>query len=158
MEKLKQLLVDLPTKTINGRAYLSYQAVTDTVAAFLYPEGSPTHPADKMDAAAYQCILETADLLCRELGYQEVVKLTPPDIKFSNMGLYWSTSTQVNVEPEPALIHAGPGQVEMLEEGLLLDAHLGKLGLEEVTRQHFNIPVTASDGVIDLMRRAVESD
>jgi hypothetical protein len=46
----------------------------------------------------------------------------------------------------------------MMQEGLLLDARLSQLGLDEVTRQHFKIPVTASDGVIDLMHRAVASD
>jgi hypothetical protein len=45
----------------------------------------------------------------------------------------------------------------MLEDGLLLDARLSQLGLDEVTRQHFKIPVTASDGVLDLMHRAVAS-
>jgi hypothetical protein len=56
------------------------------------------------------------------------------------------------------MIHVGPGQIEMLQDGLLLDARLSQLGLDEVTRQHFKIPVTASDGVIDLMHRAVASD
>lgn len=62
------------------------------------------------------------------------------------------------------MIHVGSGRVEMLEDGLLLDAghpagaSLSQLGLDEVTRQHFKIPVTASDGVIDLMHRAVASD
>jgi hypothetical protein len=46
----------------------------------------------------------------------------------------------------------------MMQDGLLLDARLSQLGLDEVTRQHFKIPVTASDGVIDLMHRAVASD
>jgi hypothetical protein len=46
----------------------------------------------------------------------------------------------------------------MMQDGLLLDARLNQLGLDEVTRQHFRIPVTASDGVIDLMHRAVASD
>lgn len=154
MEKLKQQLAALPAKKIKGQPYLSYQAVTDTVAAFLFP----SLPAEQMDAAAYQRILETADTVCHELGYQEVVKLTPPDVEFSDMGLYWSTAPQGDGEPEPFLIHAGPGRIEMIEEGLLLDAHLNQLGLEEVTRQHFKIPVTASDSVIDLMHRAVASE
>jgi hypothetical protein len=46
----------------------------------------------------------------------------------------------------------------MMAGDLLLDARLSQLGLDEVTRQHFKIPVTASDGVIDLMRRAVASE
>jgi hypothetical protein len=123
-----------------------------------------------MEVTDYQRILETADALCRELGYREVVKLTPPDVTLSDMGLYWSiepeTLPQLEAQPEPVVIHAGPGRVEMLKEGQLLDARLShpsallrtSLGLDEVTRQHFKIPVTASDGVIDLMHKAVASD
>ena len=157
MEKLKTQLEALPPKKITGRQYLSYQAVTDTVAAFLFPNS----PADQMEATAYQHVLEVADALCRELGYREVVKLTPPDVNLSDMGLYWSIEpephAQLDAEPETIVIHAGPGRVEMLKEGQLLDARLNQLGLDEVTRQHFKIPVTASDGVIDLMHRAVAS-
>ncbi|HID50700.1 MAG TPA: hypothetical protein EYP41_01510, partial [Anaerolineae bacterium] len=40
----------------------------------------------------------------------------------------------------------------------LLDGCLSQLGVDEVTRQHFKIPVTASDGLIDLMHRAVASN
>ena len=157
MEKLKKQLEALPPKKIAGRQCLSYQAVTDTVAAFLFPHSR----ADQMEATAYQRVLETADALCHELGYREVVKLTPPDVTLTDMGLYWSsepeTHAPLDAEPAPIVIHAGPGRVEMLEEGLLLDARLSQLGLDEVTRQHFKIPVTASDGVIDLMHRAVAS-
>jgi hypothetical protein len=46
----------------------------------------------------------------------------------------------------------------MMQDGLLLDARLSQLGLDEVTRQHFKIPVTTSDGVIDLMHQAIASD
>jgi hypothetical protein len=91
------------------------------------------------------------------LGYQEVMKLTPPAVALSDMGLYWSAASSPTPEPEPHIIHVGPGRVEMLEDGLLLDARLSQLGLNEVTRQHFKIPVTASDGVIDMMHRAVAS-
>lgn len=157
MEKLKTQLEALPPKKIAGRHYLSYQAVTDTVAAFLFPHLR----ADQMAVTDYQRILETADTLCRELGYREVVKLTPPDVTLSDMGLYWSieseTLPQLDTQPEPVVIHAGLGRVEMLEEGLLLDARLSQLGLDEVTQQHFKIPVTASDSVIDLMHKAVAS-
>jgi len=147
----------LPPKKIAGRQHLSYQAVTDTVAAFLFPNS----PANQMAVDDYQRILETADALCRELGYREVVKLTPPDVTLSDMGLYWAAEpephAQLDAKLETIVIHAGPGRVEMLEEGQLLDARLNQLGLDEVTRQHFKIPVTASDGVIDLMHRAVAS-
>jgi hypothetical protein len=154
MEKLKTKLAALPIHMAGSSPYLSYQAVTDTVAAFLFPNSS----TDQMDAAAYRRVLETADTLCRQLGYQEVVKLTPPDVDFSAMGLYWSAAPQADTDPAPIVIHAGPGPVEMLADGLLLDARLNRWGLDEVTRQHFKIPVTASDGVIDLMQRAVASD
>ena len=60
-------------------------------------------------------------------------------------------------EPEPPLIHVGPGVAEMLAAEQLLDARLHGLGLEEVSRQHFKIPVTASDEVVGLLHRAVAS-
>ena len=162
MKKLKMQIAALPIIQVDGETYLSYQAVTNTVAAFLFPQGSPAHPTDQMDAAGYQRVLETADTLCRELGYASVVKLAPPTVPFSEMGLYWSSaaatlSPGVSTEEEPVLIHAGPDRIEMIQEGLLLDARLSRLGLAEVTRQHFKIPVTASDAVIDLMQRAVAS-
>ena len=154
MEKLKNHLAALPTIMVGSETYLSYQAVTNAVAAFLFP----TLPADRIDESGYQRILETADTLCRELGYADVVKLVPPDVQFSDMGLYWTAASQPAPEPDPVMIHVGPGRVEMMQDGLLLDARLSQLGLDEVTRQHFKIPVTASDGVIDLMHRAVASD
>jgi hypothetical protein len=172
MEKIKAQIQQLPTITAGEQTYLSYNAVTDTVAALLFPN----HAANQIDAAGYQRILETADTLCHELGYVEIIKLTPPDVPFNQMGLHWAqaeaatTSTtdaasalsagvpQSTPEPESVIIHAGPGRVEMMQDGLLLDARLSQLGVDEVTRQHFRIPVTASDGVIDLMRRAVASN
>lgn len=158
MEKIKAQIQQLPTVTAGEQTSLSYSAVTDTVAAFLFPN----HAANQIDAAGYQRILETADTLCRELGYVEIIKLTPPDVPFNQMGLYWAQAeaavSQSTPEPEPVIIHAGPGRVEMMQDGLLLDARLAQLGVDEVTRQHFKIPVTASDGVIDLMRRAVASN
>ena len=158
MEKLKNHIAALPTITVSGEAHLSYQAVTDTVAAFLFPGQA----ADQIDAAGYRQILETADTLCRELGYQRVLKLTPPTVPFSDAGLYWTTPPYPTAPPAGAteaetVIIAGPGRVAMLAEGLLLDARLSQLGLDEVTRQHFNIPVTASEGVLDLMHRAVNA-
>ena len=163
MNTLQTQISALPTLALGGRPYLSYQAVTDTVAAFLYPNGpTAAHPAPLMDAAAYQRILETADTLCRELGYTAVVKLTPPDVALSAAGLYWTAvapeSPAPTVDLEPVLIHVGPGPAEMLADGLLLDARLGRLGLDEVSQQHFKIPVTASDGVVALLHRAVASD
>ena len=154
MNQLKKRIATLPTIAVGSETYLSYQAVTNAVAAFLFP----TLPADRIDEARYQRILETADSLCRESGYVEIVKLTPPEVPLNQMGLYWSTAPQPILEPEPVMIHAGPGRVKMMQDGLLLDARLSQLGLDEVTRQHFKIPVTASDGVLDLMHRAVASD
>src|SRR5690606_24168754 len=154
MEQLKNHIAALPTLTVGGETYLSYPAVTDVLAALLFP----TLPADQIDAVCYRHILETADALCRELGYVEIVKLTPPEAPLNQMGLYWSTAPTPIPEPDPVMIHTGPGRVEMMQDGLLFDARLSQLGLDEVTRQHFKIPVTASDGVIDLLHRAVASD
>lgn len=155
MEKLKKHIVALPTIKVSGETCLSYQAVTDVVAAFLYPEGTRTHPTGQIDEAGYQRILETADTLCRQLGYTEVVKLTPPAVPLADTGLYWTTVHAVAAESDAFVIHAGPSRAEMLQEGLLLDTRLSQLGLDEVTRQHFKIPVTASAAVLDLMHRAV---
>jgi hypothetical protein len=154
MEKLKNHIATLPTITVGEETYLSYQAVTDAVAACLFP----TLSSGQIDEAGYQQILETADTLCRELGYDDVVKLTPPAVQLSDMGLYWTAAPQSAQESDPIVVHAGPGRVEMMQDGLLRDARLCQLGLDEVTRQHFKIPVTASDSVIDLMHRAVASD
>jgi hypothetical protein len=154
MEELKAQIEALPIMKVGDKPYLSYQAVTDIVAAFIFP----TLPSDQIDETQYQRILETADTLCRQSGYQTVVKLTPPDVPFDKMGLYWTAEPAAAPEAESGRIYVGPGRVDMLEEGLLLDGRLSQLGVDEVTRQHFKIPVTVSDGVIDLMRRAVESD
>ncbi|MCB0027242.1 MAG: hypothetical protein KDE28_05005, partial [Anaerolineales bacterium] len=152
MEQLKTEIGNLPMTMVGGINYLSYQAVTNQVAALLLPGVS----ADEISGADYQHILETADALCRDLGYTQVVKLTPPDVPLNQMGLYWSKERPG--ESESDVIVAGPGRVELLEDGDLLDARLSHLGLAEVTRQHFKIPVTASDGLVDLLHRAVGSN
>lgn len=160
MNQLKAAITALPTLEVGGRRYLSYQAVTDKVAAFFFANGAAPHPTGELDTAAYQRILETADQLCRELGYVEVVKLTPPTVPLTALGLYWAAgpSNPVAAEADEAtLIHAGPSPAEMLADGLLLDPQLSRLGLDEVSRQHFKIPVTASEGVIELLHRAVAS-
>jgi hypothetical protein len=169
MDNLRQQVAALPTLAVNGHHYLSYQAVTDTVAAFLFPDQA----SSQIDAEAYQHILETADTLCRELGYQEVIRLTPPKVALNQMGLYWSQSNlQPATEPTVAAptpapgdilyeneaefyIVTGSGRVEMLQSGQLYDVRLHQWGLEEVTRQHFKIPVMASEAVLALMERAV---
>jgi hypothetical protein len=152
MDQLKTEIKGLPTAMVGGINYLSYQAVTNQVAAFLLPGV----PGDEIGGADYQYILQTADTLCRELGYTHVVKLTPPDVPLNQSGLYWTKERPDKGEPENIIV--GPGRVEMMQDGLLLDARLSQLGLDEVTRQHFRIPVTASDGLVDLLHRAVESD
>jgi hypothetical protein len=155
MNELTEHIIALPTITVGGQTYLSNQAVTDTVAAFLFP----TLPLDQIDEVNYQRILETADALCRELGYATVVKLTPPEVPLNQMGLYRVQLPESTVsEDAEVFIIAGSGLVEEVQASRLLDAQLSQLGLDEVTRQHFNIPVTASDEVIDLMHRAVASD
>ena len=160
MDNLKQQVVTLPTVAVNGHHYLSYQAVTDTVTAFLFPDQA----ASQIDARTYQEILETADTLCRELGYHEVTRLTPPDVALNQMGLYWCQSDpppapdDVIYEDETEFhIIKGPGRMEMLQSGQLHDVRLHQWGLDEVTRQHFKIPVLASEGVLALMERAVAS-
>ena len=160
MDDLKQQVAALPRVAVNGRSYLPYQAVTDKVAAFLFPNQA----ADQIDAAAYQRILETADSLCRELGYQEVIRLTPPDVALSQMGLYWyqsdpsSAPADVLYEDESQVqLIRGPGQMEMIQSGQLHDVRLHQWGLDEVSRHHFKIPVLASDSVLALIERAVAS-
>ena len=157
MEKLKNRIAALPTIMVGGETYLSYQAVTATVAAFLYPEGAPTLPADRIDEAGYQRILETADTLCQELGYTAVVKLTPPDVPLDQMGLYWQRGKLDQAAEEMEIILAGPGLAEELKDGRLVDVRMSQLGLDEVTRQHFKIPVTAAEGLLNLMHQAVNS-
>ncbi len=114
------------------------------------------------------------------MGYTRLLKLAPPVVSFAEMGFYWvkelptqpsdpteesengagDEKTQASgegEEDEPFLIMAGPGLVEELAEGRLHDARLGPLGLDEITRQHYTIPVLADESVIDLMDKAVSS-
>ncbi len=153
MDKLKAELNKLPTISVGERVYISHQTAVNTTAVFLFPDHAP----EQIDAAQYEHILKMADTACREMGYPTIEKLTPPDVEFSEIGLYFGTPV---LEPEPhevEMVMVGPGRVEALQDGGLLDARLSQLGVDEVTRQHFKIPVTASDGVINLMRRAVAS-
>jgi hypothetical protein len=154
MKDLKAHLAALPTVTASGRTYLSYQAATDCVAAFLFP----SLPPEQIDKAGYQRILETADQLCRELGYTAVSRLAPPEVPLHQTGLYWA---QADLEypgvadtgkDEPFVIDATLSRVEEWQAGRLVDARIAHL--EEVSRQHFKIPVTLTDAVYDLIRRA----
>ena len=84
MRNLTETLAALPTIALGGRPHLSYRAVVDAVAARLYPDTA----AGDIDEAAYRRVLETADRLCRALGYREVVRLTPPQGDLAGWG--WS--------------------------------------------------------------------
>lgn len=95
MEKLKNRIADLPAVTVGGKRYLAYQAVTDAVAAFLFP----TLSLDQIDEVGYQLVLETADSLCHELGYADIVRLTPPEVPFNQTGHYWVKGSLAN-KPE----------------------------------------------------------
>lgn len=151
MEQLKDAIGALPSVLVGQAEYLPYRAVTDLTAAFLFPDVS----LDQLDERAYRRILETADRICRALGYTAVEKLVPPAVPFPAMGLYWRQAVPAPHE-DNEIIMAGPGRVEELQSGRLMDARLSQHGLDEVVRQHFNIPVTVSDGVYDLMQRALE--
>ena len=153
MDKLKAELNKLPTVRVGERRYISHQTAVNTTAVFLFPDHTP----EQIDAAQYEHILKTADTTCREMGYPTIEKLTPPDVAFTEIGLYFGTPMPEEVSLGSEIIMVSPVRVEVLQDGTLLDARLSQLGVDEVTHQHFKIPVTASDGVIDLMHRAVAS-
>jgi len=54
MTTLEEKISGLPTIIIGNRTYIPYQAVTDTVAAFLFP-----NHVDEMDEDTYVAIVET---------------------------------------------------------------------------------------------------
>lgn len=85
MDQLSERIAALPTIQVGGQRYLSYQAVTDAVAALLFPDVAPA----EIGADEYRQILEQAEAVCRALGYTAVEKLVPPAVPFSAMGLYW---------------------------------------------------------------------
>jgi hypothetical protein len=154
MKDLKTHLDGLPTVTAGSRTHLSYQAVTSCVAAFLFP----SLPPEQIDEAGYQRILETADQFCRELGYTAVTRLAPPAVPLHQTGLYWAEADPEKPDSadtgqdEPFIIDASLSRVEEWQAGRLVDARIAHL--EEVSRQHFKIPVTLTDAVYDLIRRA----
>ncbi|MEI2698777.1 MAG: hypothetical protein V9E94_10680 [Microthrixaceae bacterium] len=170
------LLPELPTLRIGEQTYLSERAVMDIAAATFFPDRS----LNTLNEADYQQLRQMAEAHCRSLGYTRLLKLAPPVVSFAEMGFYWvkevatrpneqtpependdeAVATQADeeeAESEPFLIMAGPGLVEELAEGRLHDARLGPLGLDEVTGQHYTIPVLADEAVIDLMGKAVNS-
>jgi hypothetical protein len=49
MDNLKRQVAALPTLAVNGHHYLSYQAVTNRVAAFLFPDQA----SSQIDARTY---------------------------------------------------------------------------------------------------------
>lgn len=160
MTTLADKIAGLPTIIIGNRTYIPYLAVTDTVAAFLFP-----NHVDEMDEDTYVAIVETAVSTCSSMGFT-LVDLQPPEVGFSEKGRYWLTTPQ----PQPAetgtavadsqefFIAGSGGMVEMLEDGFLIDARLGPLDVAEVSRQHFKIPVLASEDLVNLMHKAVKSD
>lgn len=168
---------ELPTLQIGDQTYLSERTVIDFAAASLFP----THSPDSLNEADYQQLRQMTEAHCRSMGYTRLLKLAPPVVSFAEMGFYWvkELATQPGApteesengaedgkvqageeeeENEPFLIMAGPGLVEELVDGRLHDARLGPLGLDEVTRQHYTIPVLADGAIIDLMDKAVSSD
>lgn len=170
-------LPELPTLRIGEQTYLSERTVMDFAAASLFP----TQSLDSLNEADYQRLRQMAEAHCRSLGYTRLLKLAPPVVSFAEMGFYWVKvlATQPGApteesengvdngkvqageeeeENEPFIIMAGPGLVEELVDGRLHDARLGPLGLDEVTRQHYTIPVLADEAVIDLMDKAVNSN
>ncbi len=169
-------LHELPTLQIEDQTYLSERVVMDYAAANLFPD----RPLDSLSEADYHHLRQTAERYCQTLGFTRLHKLAPPQVSFAQMGFYWvkelatqpdepapepemvdeDEATQAGEEEdesEPFLIMAGPGLVEELSAGRLHDARLGPLGLDEVTRQHYTIPVLADEAVIDLMDKAVNS-
>jgi hypothetical protein len=84
--------------------------------------------------------LETADTLCRELGYHEVTRLTPPDVDLSQIGLYWTRSspTAPAKNDDSEEFHIIPGRIEKLQSGQLHDVRLHQWGLDEVSRHHYH--------------------
>ncbi len=169
-------LHELATLQVGEQTYLSQRLVIDVAAANLFPD----QPLDSLSEADYQHLWQTAERYCRSLGFTRLHKLAPPQVSFAQMGSYWvkelvtqpdepasesenddeDEATQAGeeeAESEPFLILTGPGLVEELSGGRLQDARLGPLGLDEVTRQHYTIPVLANEAVIDLMDKAVNS-
>jgi hypothetical protein len=90
--EMRNHIAALPAITAGGKNYLSHQAVTNAVAAFLFP----TLSLDQIDEVGYRCILETADSLCHELGYAGIVKLAPPEVPFNQTGLYWAKGSMAD--------------------------------------------------------------
>lgn len=169
-------LPELPTLRIGEQTYLSERTVMDFAAASLFP----TQSLDSLNEADYQQLRQMAEAHCRSMGYTRLVKLAPPVVSFAEMGFYWVKELptqpgdpteesengvdegkvqagEEDEENEPFIIMAGPGLVEELMDGRLHDARLGPLGLDEVTRQHYTIPVLADEAVLELMDKAVNS-
>jgi len=97
MTTLYDEIAGIPPHQIAGNPHLHlpYQAVTDKVAAFLFPD----QPLNDIGAAQYRQILERAEQICRQLGYSQLVKLTPPAVPLAEAGLYWQNQSP---SPTPA--------------------------------------------------------
>lgn len=150
--RLQEAVSRLPAVVVAGRPHLAYQTVTDLVAAHLFPH---TPPAG-IDETAYQQILETADSLCRVLGYTTVTRLAPPHVPIQEAGLYWRLAVgddagQVAPEATEAVTEVAAGaSADPDDPGDPLMAELA-----EVCGQHFTIPVRLSDAARALIERAV---
>lgn len=151
---LVQQITALPVYQDDGDDYLAQRAVTDVVAAHLFPgQGSAA-----IGAAEYQQVLETTDAVCRGLGYGRLVKVGPPHVPLGAAGLYCLKEAAV-AQPavEAFFLDADAGVTAALMAGDLFAARMHQLGLEEISLQHFKIPVTISDGLLAVLEAAVNN-
>jgi len=142
MDELREAICRLPVIEAGGATCLPYRAAVDQAAAFLFPN----IPLDELDRDRYRQAVTAAGNLCRELGYGRVARCLPPEVPLEKTGLYWVKELL--------------GEMDILrraEAPRSLDALLDQPGLDDISRQHFKIPVTASAGVVDLLRQAVGS-
>jgi len=113
MIQLEDQITQLTTITIDNQSYLPFEAVTDTVAAFLFPNHT-----DQMDEVTYQQVVETAVMTCHALGYKHV-ELKSPNVPFSNMGRYWLMNPPDENMAETAV---APELITEAEETVLAEA------------------------------------
>jgi len=142
MDELREAIRRLPVIETGGATCLPYRAAVDQAAAFLFPNRS----LDELDRDRYRQAVAAAGNLCRELGYGRVARRLPPEVSLNKTGLYW--------------VKEPPSETDILrraEAPRLLDALLDRVGLDDISRQHFKIPVTASAGVVDLLQQAIGS-
>ena len=127
MDQLKAELKKLPTITVGERSYVSHQTAVNTTAVFLFPDHAP----EQIDAAKYTHILQTADTACRELGYPTIEKLTPPDVAFSEIGLYFGTPVPEPTPVETEIIMVGLGSAQKTRIELVNSYHVATLDYDQ---------------------------